>query len=551
MSYVDDIARVTISRQNTTPSRAGFGTPCVVAYHALNSDRVRTYSSLAAMSADGFRSHDPAYKAVAAMLAQTPRPRRVKVGRRASAPTQVVRLTPLAPSASEVYSLEVDGLAVTYTADGTPTVAEVCAGLQAALAALADVDAILTAGVTSTGAQTLTGASLDGAVGYRTMAVARHITLVLSSHADWDAGTATVAGKDVDGNTITENLTIPNGGNTTLTTTKRYRSVTSITIPVQSGSGGTFTAGVSAPVTASDDTTHVTCTSPVVGEHHTYKLVSKSLASTGVFNVSIDDRTTDPGIAADLAAIYAADGDWYAAVLADSTGKAEAVAAAAYVETVRRMALYQSADAAVWNSASVDDVAYTLKASGYTRSSVWAYPHVGLPTGYLAAALLGRCLPLTPGKVTFAHKELASVAVEDLTETQRDAAEAKNANHYTECGDGGDTFPGKSCEGEWMDVIRDLDKSYSRMQTAVLSAVRGSDKVAFDDNGIDKVGNALRGALKADVSDGIYKSASVTTPAEADVSDADKAARTLTGITFAAKLANAIHVTETTGTVSV
>lgn len=551
MSFLDDLVRVTVTRANVTPSRGGFGIPCVVAYHALNSDRVRSYSSLAGLAADGFRSHDPAYKAVAAMLAQTPRPRRVKVGRRASAPTQVVRLTPVAPSASEVYALEVDGLAVTYTADGTPSVAEVCAGLQAALAALADPDAILTAGVSSTSAQTLTGASLDGAVGYRTMAVARHVTFTFSSHADWDAGAITLSGKDVDGNAISESIAVTNGGGNTVTSTKRYRSVTSVVIPIQSGSGGTLTVGVSAPVTASDDTTHVTCTSPVVGEHHTFKLVSKSLASTGVFNLSVDDRTADPGVAADLAAIYAADADWYAAVLADSTGKAEATAAAAWCETVRRIAAFQTADAAVWNSASVDDVAYNLKATGYTRSSVWSYPHVGLPTGYLAAALLGRCLPLNPGKVTFAHKELAGVTVVDFTETQRDAIEAKNANHYTDCGDGGDTFPGRSCEGEWVDVIRDLDKSYSRMQTAVLSAVRGADKIAFDDNGIDRVGNALRGALKADIADGIYASATVTTPAAADVSDADKAARTLTGITYTAKLANAIHATETTGTVSV
>lgn len=551
MSYIDDIASVTITRANVTPTRAGFGTPLVVAHHALNSDRVRTYSSLAGMSSDGHRSHDPAYKAVAALFSQTPRPRRVKVGRRASAPTQTIRLTPVAPSASEVYSLEVDGLAVSVTADASPTVAEVCTALAAALAALADVDAIVATGASSTSIQTLSGAMLDGATGYRTMSAARHITLVLSSHADWDATTATLTGKDIDGNTITESLVIPNGGNTTLTSTKRYRSVTSLSIPVQAGTGGTFTVGVSAPVTATDDTTHVTCASHTAGEHHTYKLTSTSLASVGVFNVSLDDRTTDPGIAADLAAIHAADPDWYALVIADSTGKLEAVAAAAYVETLRRMAVYQSSDAAVWSSSSVDDVGYTLKATGYTRSSVWAYQHIGLPTAELGAALLGRCLPADPGKITFAHKELAGVTVVDFTETQRAGMDAKNVNYYVESGDGGDTWPGKSCEGEWMDVIRDLDKSYSRMQTAALSVVRASDKVPFTDNGIDQIGTALRGALAADVADGIYASFSVTTPAAADVSSADKAARALTGVTFRATLAGAIHTTEITGTVSV
>jgi hypothetical protein len=417
------------------------------------------------------------------MFSQTPRPRTVKVGRRASAPTQIVRLTPVSPSASEVYTLKVDGLEVTFTADSSPTVAEVCAGLQAALAALADVDAILSGGASSASSQTLSGASLNGATGYRTMA----------------------------------------------------------------------TVGVSAPVTATDDTTHVTCTSPVAGEMHSFELVSTSLASTGVFNVSLEDRTTDPGIAADLAAMLAADANWYAVVIADSAGKAEATAAAAYLETVRRIALYQTADALAHSSSSVDDVAYNLKATGYTRSSVWFYPHLGLSTGQLAAAVLGRCLPLNPGKVTFAHKELSGVTVASPTETQSANLEAKNANHYTEIGDGGDTFPGKSCEGEYIDVIRDLDKSYSRMQTAALSVVRSSDKVPFDDNGIDTMGGAIRGALKADETDGIYAkgSTSVTTPAASAVSSGDKAVRNLTGVTFFARVAGAIHITEVTGTVSV
>jgi hypothetical protein len=551
MSFADDIASVTITRANVTPSRAGFGTPLVVAYHSLNADRVRTYSSLAGMAADGFRSHDPAYRAAAAIFAQTPRPRRVKVGRRALAPTQTIRLTPVAPSAGEVYSLEVAGLAVSFTADGTPTVAEVCAGLHAAVGALAVANAIVATGASSASSQTITGASLDGTVGWRTMATARHITLTLSADAHWDATTAVLAGRDVDGNAITENLAIPNNGGVTLTSTKRFRTVTSLTIPAQSGTNGTFTVGVGAPLTSTDNSTHVTLTAHAAGDHSSLKLVSKSIASTGVYNLSLLDVTADPGIATDLAAIHAADPDYYALLLPEGASSAVAVAAAGYVETLRRILVLQTSDALAWSASSVSDVAFNLKAAGYTRTSTWAYPHLGLATGQLAAALLGRCLPLDPGSITFAHKELAGVTVDSPTETQRAALEGKNANHYTEIGDGGNTFPGKSAEGEWIDVIRDLDRSFDRLQTSVLSVLRSSNKVPFTDDGIDVVGNALRGALRADVTDGIYASFTVTTPAASAVSSADKAARSLTGVTFTATLAGAIHVTNITGTVSV
>ena len=89
------------------------------------------------------------------------------------------------------------------------------------------------------------------------------------------------------------------------------------------------------------------------------------------------------------------------------------------------------------------------------------------------------------------------------------------------------------------------------MQTAVLSVLRSSNKIPFTDDGIDTVGNALRGALRADVTDGIYSTFTVTTPAASAVSSADKAARSLTGVTFTATLAGAIHLTTITGTVSV
>jgi hypothetical protein len=550
MSFADDIASVTITRANVTPTRAGFGTPMVVAYHTLNSDRVRTYSSLAAMSADGFRSHDAAYRAAAAVFAQTPRPRRIKIGRRALAPTQVIRLTPVAPSAGEVYSLRIDGLAVTFTADGTPTVAEVCTGLHAAIGALAVANAIVATGASSGSSQTITGAALDGTVGWRTMATARHITLTLSADAHWDATTATLNGRDVDGNAISESLSIPNNGGVTLTSTKRFRTVTSLVIPAQSGTNGTFTVGVAAPLTSADNTTHVTLTS-TAGDFTSIELVSKSVASTGVFNLSILDVSTDPGIATDLAAIHAADPDYYAILIPEGASSAVAAAAAGWVETVRRILVLQTADALAWDSSSVADIAFVLKAAGYTRTSVWGYPHLGLATGQLAAALLGRCLPLDPGSITFAHKELAGVTVVSLTETQQAAIEGKNGNHYTEIGDGGNTFPGKVAEGEWIDVIRDIDRSFDRMQTAVLSVLRSSNKIPFTDDGIDTVGNALRGALRADVTDGIYSTFAVTTPAASAVSSADKAARSLTGVTFTATLAGAIHLTTITGTVSV
>jgi len=108
----------------------------------------------------------------------------------------------------------------------------------------ADPDAFLaTGGASAATAQTISGASLNGATGTATLRQARNVTLTFSSSTDWDATTAVVTGKGVDGEHTTESLSIPNNGNATVTGSVLFTSVTSIYVPAQTGTGGTFTAG--------------------------------------------------------------------------------------------------------------------------------------------------------------------------------------------------------------------------------------------------------------------------------------------------------------------
>jgi hypothetical protein len=111
----------------------------------------------------------------------------------------------------------------------------------------ADPDAILaTGGASAATAQTVSGVALDGVVGTDRLGPTRNLVLVLSSHADWDATAAVVTGLDEDGDVIQETFLIPNGGNVTVTGVRHFASVTSIYIPAQSGTGGTFTLGTGA-----------------------------------------------------------------------------------------------------------------------------------------------------------------------------------------------------------------------------------------------------------------------------------------------------------------
>lgn len=123
-------------------------------------------------------------------------------------------------------------------------------------AAAADVDAIIaTIGSTATIQTFDTAVEADGVVSMSEMQPARKLTLVLSNHADWDATTAVITFYNEDDVLVSENMSIPNGGNTTLTTTDTAKQFVSLVIPAQSGTGGTATVGVAAldaSITAGD-----------------------------------------------------------------------------------------------------------------------------------------------------------------------------------------------------------------------------------------------------------------------------------------------------------
>jgi hypothetical protein len=140
-----------------------------------------------------------------------------------------------------------------FVAEGAPVVGLLCQrGTNKARQVIpmtsvaADVDSIVdaTPGITSAAtAQTVTSASADGVIGAGLIIPAQQLTLTLSNHADWDATTALFRYENAAGEVVTEDVAIPNGGNSTITTIGAARRFLSVTIPAQSGVGGTATLG--------------------------------------------------------------------------------------------------------------------------------------------------------------------------------------------------------------------------------------------------------------------------------------------------------------------
>lgn len=545
---IEDVVEVTISAATAAPSRVGFGTPLILAYHDLYVDRVREYKSLSAMTEDGFHSSHPAYKAAQKAFGQNPRPAKVKVGRRAASPTQIIRLTPTLTTEGLTLEFTIAGVEFSYEIPAAATVATICAalttlinaGVTSAVTAVdntthvtvtadvaSDDDAIMTAAEFIGGAApvTLVTTDFDGVVGDEIIYPARVVRVTFANDADWNATTLVVTGLDEDGVSQTEDIDIPDGGNATVVGTKLWSKFTQFDIPAQAAAAA-GTVGIG----------------PAAGALFSYTIDSLGL--------ELRDMTLDPGIVADLAAVIAADDDWYGLVI-DSNSEAEILAVAADIEARRKVFAAHTADTRVKVAAETGDVGSDLEASAYARTFL-AWNNDTL--SYIGAAWLGKILPLDPGSATWAFKTLAGSTVDALTETEISALDGKTVNHYTQIAGINVTRYGKMSGGEFIDITHGIDWLTARLKERIFAVIANNAKLPYTDASVDMIKAQIYAQLQQGVDRNFLAGTPaplVTAPKVADVSALDKLARLLPDVEFSATLAGAIHKVDISGTLSV
>ncbi len=566
MASLNRFVRSTITRSTRTVSRRGFGIALLVGYHTAFLDRVREYETADEMLVDGFTTAHPLYKAAQALKAQDPSPDRFKVGRRAGAPTQTIRLTPSAPVETEVFSVEIGGVSFAVTAGAGDAEADVLDDLVALINP--DVDAIIATGASAATLQTISGAGLDGVIGGGTLSPPRNVELVLSASADWDATNAVITGTDANGRTITETIAIPDAGGVTVAGSRIFSSITSVQIPAQSGVGGTFTLGygsvfanAAVDVTATDGATYVDIAADVPGAWLSY------VASA---NFAIDDRTAEPGtdLATDLAAIEAADADWYALDVVDAQSEAQITAVAAWVEAREADSVYvpHSFDSDVEDDVETDvatvlvDADYLLTKLFYSRRNHGRFP---------AAAMLGRILgAYEPGEASWDFKALAGILPDDLsstvltrlTGTPESPVNSKRALVYIEAVPPGTnqgtaiTTGGLSAGGEWMDVIQGIHLTNARLQEVAFNLQISEPRMPYTRRGIARFQGEVESVLSrlSAAPFNIYDPESIVVTATDldDTTTADRQARYFNGVRWGARAQGAIRFVDIGGNVA-
>lgn len=263
----------------------------------------------------------------------------------------------------------------------------------------------------------------------------------------------------------------------------------------------------------------------------------------------------DPGVATDLAAIALEQSDWYALVtLANS--KPYGIAAAGWIEADgKRLYICESCDTeSVLTATTNGDLLDTIATNSYKRTGGFYHPS---PANMAAAALLGRCLPLEPGSVSFFGKTLSGVAPVILTPTHRANLVARRASSYetvdgtglaiTFGGQVGDPITGL------LTTRRNLDWMQDDMTKGVFGLFPSNDILRMTDADIAKAENEVRASLTRAFERGITLAApakgDVTVPLAKDISPADKSAHKLR-IKFKATLAGEIDTVDLVGTVA-
>lgn len=304
----------------------------------------------------------------------------------------------------------------------------------------------------------------------------------------------------------------------------------------------------SEPVTSTDNLDGTfDLTEDVAGDNFSLVLGPNS---PDVPRLTQQDITADAGVAADYAAIKVEDQNFYGVGMT-STAKAEISALAAVVEADRKIFIAQTADADVLTDGA-SNIGEVLNAAAYNRTALfWSARNFD----YAAFRWFGAMLHTTPGSATWANQILAGLTADDLGGTEIANLKSNNVNYYTEIGGVNLTRTGQMASGRFIDVTRGTDWTEARQEEGVLSVIANNEKVKFTDEGIALIQGALQDVLDEGVDNGLYAASPapvVKVPKASTISTADKAARTLTGITWTATLTGAIHhVIPVSGNVSV
>lgn len=368
------------------------------------------------------------------------------------------------------------------------------------------------------------------------------VDLTVTTAAEGEVITVTIYGEDpASAGTITSEVytrTVPAAS----TTTAEATAVAALITAGKWGAAGDITAVGSGAV---------------VQIRGAVGFVGKILYYDVVNNLLVDDVTAARTVGTDLNTIIAYDPDWYTLVPCDA-GTLDQQACSTWAEGQdNKTCFIHSQDSDIWNAGT--GIMATLSAANSqetvgvtTKESLHRMP---------AAAMAGRILAKNPGESQLAFKTLTGVLPSSYTTAESDNAHDSYCNTYEGVSIAGVEVVQGTLFGGWslgssetfFDTIRLRDAMVVEVQTELLSLQVSSEKIPYSDAGIATIQASILEALRRFEGENagfVPGSSFCNVPTAASMSDANRAARRITGVSFGAVENGSIIRVEASGSIS-
>jgi len=536
MGAATDHVVINLTIQSSGLARQGFGIPLILSHTASFVQRIRYYSSLAAVIAD-FPVDGPEARAAAVIFAQQPHPRLIAIGRAAGTVLQQYDIGISAVQVGQLYEITAKGRGF---ADGV-----------ASYLALADLP--FAVGDVNTATDTISEPGHGMATGDGPFRLSTTGTLPTGTGIAVDTNVFIIA---VDVNSYKLATSKANAlANTAIDITAAGSGTHTLQRGVNDVIIAQLVAGL-ATVLGSNFTV-----SQIAGAGQTDKLRAVATAGTSWASLSIDDpdvmsiaqthaSPSNVLLTADLDAILKADQGWYT-LLTNYNSSAYVQDAEAWVEVNGRTYAWDTCDSACVTtdvSGGTDVGAQSLSA-GYAASMGCYHPS---PANFLAAGIMGRWLPTDPGKATAKFKTLELVTPVTLTDSHKvrlrgipGTPGGRRMNSYEQVATDRPFFWESfvfSAVYKFIDIRRNADFLSDGLQKALLGVLVGNDIVPQTPEGASQLAQAARGFVAQSITQGVLRAgATVTVPAFDDIPQADLDNRNLPGLVVSGSFAGAIH----------
>ncbi|MFT9496377.1 DUF3383 family protein [Anaerosolibacter sp.] len=234
--------------------------------------------------------------------------------------------------------------------------------------------------------------------------------------------------------------------------------------------------------------------------------------------------------------------DWYV-LLCDRQGDAEITALGEWINAQKK--LYFAAT-------SNKNLVATLESD---RTIIMYHD---APTSYPECGWVGRCLPELPGSITWKFKTINGILPVDIGVTDLTQLHDDGGNTYLTKFGINQSSEGLVSSGEYIDIIQSQDFIEARMTENVSRLLMTTKKVPYDNTGIAMIVAEVEKTLKQAAGQGIiavdddgnyqYK---ITYKRRNEIPANDIASRKLTGISWTAVVAGAVHTVEIRGTLTI